>query len=200
MPSLTGQRTTCHEEKERADTDLKFSSWFSVVVLTACWLVSASQVLVWYETLFRSPPPNLSRNFHLSSHFRDWCSTHVCTSSHSAANLLSNLNRPLLPPGIEGRTISVSGGSTPAQKIWDFRGGVLVILNAVVIHPRLADPQRVGWPESLRSQLALPVDSMSAFSSDYFSSLSPSSEIIFITWTYHITFQLYFHKCMITEW
>ena len=32
---LTGQReTTCNDEKERADIDLEFPFWFSVVVLT----------------------------------------------------------------------------------------------------------------------------------------------------------------------
>ena len=32
--TLAGQRETCNDEKKRADTDLEFSSWFSVVVLT----------------------------------------------------------------------------------------------------------------------------------------------------------------------
>ena len=33
LTALAGQKETYHEEKVRADTDLKFSSWFSVVVL-----------------------------------------------------------------------------------------------------------------------------------------------------------------------
>ena len=37
VTGLTGQReTTCHEKRKSADTDLEFSFWFSVVVLT-CW-------------------------------------------------------------------------------------------------------------------------------------------------------------------
>ena len=34
LPTLAGQRETCHEEKERADKNLEFFFWFSIAVLT----------------------------------------------------------------------------------------------------------------------------------------------------------------------
>ena len=83
LTALAGRReTTCHEEKERerADTDLEFSSRFSVVVLRTCLLVLSSHVRVWCETSLWSSPQDGSRNFRLSLHFRGWYSTRVFTS------------------------------------------------------------------------------------------------------------------------
>ena len=61
-PALAGQRdTTCHEERERADTDLEFSLWVSIAILT--YLVSSSQPRVWCETRFSKFSPKLGLKF-----------------------------------------------------------------------------------------------------------------------------------------
>ena len=71
--ALAGQReTTCHNEKERADTELEFSSWFSVIFLT---LVSSSQIRVWCETLFGAHPKMGAAIFVCLLYLPGWCST-----------------------------------------------------------------------------------------------------------------------------
>ena len=62
----------------------------------------------------------------------------------------------------------------------------LVIFNYIVIHPWLADPQWLLWPESLRWQLAVLVDSV--FSSYFFFCLSfPCNSLYNWDLPYHIT-------------
>ena len=87
-----------------------------------------------------------------------------------ATNSLSNPSLPLNSAWCRREDIS-----TPAQNIWDFRF-FLAILITVVIHSWQANLQRVLKPVSLSSHLAVPVNSIFAFSSFCFS-FSSSSEI-----------------------
>ena len=73
------------------------------------------------------------------------------------------------------KEISVSGGSKPTQKILDLRFFFFYSLwITVVIHQLLAGLQRLPKRESLTGQLAVLIDSISAF--PYFFRLSLLSE------------------------
>ena len=122
------RETEREREREKTDSHLDFSFWFSFVVLTYySGFVSTAACLVW--DLF-------------SELTRKWRQQHsaVFTLPYLVFNGLS-LPRPvsqptnfqtrvvlLLLPGVGGKNISVSGGSTPAQKIWVPRF-FLVIIN-----------------------------------------------------------------------
>ena len=157
--ALAGQReTTCHKEKERVDTDLEFSSWVSVVVLTclsAAGFIFIDSPLV-CDTPFRSPSPNGARKF--SSIFVASIQL-LAMSSHK---LLQTKSSPYF------RIVSEGGGtiSFPVvphrSKRFGSSGFFKSFLINVVTHPRLADPQ-MPWPTSLRGQLSAPVDSVCPF-------------------------------------
>ena len=119
-------------------------------------------------------------NFRLSLNFHGWFSTlYFCTSSSS---------RRLTSTKCRWEKHPFSAGSTPAQKIWEFCFFSSHFLITVVIHPWRADLQPVLNPESLKGHLAVPFDSMSAFSSFFLISLLHQKLVfVFITWTYHIT-------------
>ena len=57
------RETTCHAERKRADTDLKISFWFSVVVLTCLFagFVSTTARTVWHS--FSELTPTWSSKF-----------------------------------------------------------------------------------------------------------------------------------------
>ena len=82
--ALTGQRETCHEEKERADID--HESYFCIFLLFSCdcSLVLSSQVRIWWVASFRSSPKNRGPILCLSLHLSGRCSTlclYLITSS-----------------------------------------------------------------------------------------------------------------------
>ena len=170
-------------EDVRRDTGLEFSFRVSVVVLTCLSLVSSSQVRVWCESAFWSAFRNWGRNFSLSSRCPGLCSL---ASLPPCTRLLTHIPTQvvaLLLPGVDGGT-SVFANSTLALKILDHRY-FLVIFN----HPWLADLQLVLKPEPQRGQLAVSVDSMSAFSSSFFF-FPPSFHrnwplVLFMTWTWY---------------
>ena len=72
---------------------------------------------------FRSSPQNGDYNFRLSLYFRGWCSTRFFTSWRPAANLTHFQKRVVLFTSAWYRRegIYVFGGSTPAQKIREYR-------------------------------------------------------------------------------
>ena len=142
---LAGQRERVIRRKREQIQTLNFFLYFLVVqtCLFTGFIFTGSRLVC-------RPHQNGGRNFRLFLHFCGWCSTDVFASSCSAANLLSKPSLPLLFHGSRGRNISVSAGSTPAQKIGDL------------------------W---LFLVLLITVLSMSAFSSYIFSSFSPCSEI-----------------------
>ena len=76
LTALAGQRETCHEEKKRADIDVEFSSWFSVLVITC---LSAGFVFAGERLMlgpFSEPTSKIGLvNFRLFLH-RDKSSTH----------------------------------------------------------------------------------------------------------------------------
>ena len=160
--AFAGQReTTCHEEKDRTDSNLGFYSWFSVVVrayLFAGFLFTGSRLQCDPFSEFTSKWRPI--NFRLSLHLRGWCSTRIFTSSRPAAYQLSNRSRPR--------------GPYPFPMVLHLhrRFGTFVFFNlfliTVVIHLWLADLQTALQPQSLRGQLAFAVDSMSAFLSYLF--------------------------------
>ena len=106
-------------ERERADANLEFSSRFSVVSYLFAGFVFTGSHLVWNP--FSEPTqkwrPQLSTIFTLPC----LVFTRVFTSSRPAANSLSNPSRSLTSAWCRKEDIPVSGGSPPAQKIWNFR-------------------------------------------------------------------------------
>ena len=142
-PLLAGKRKHVMRRKREQTQSLNFLSvffWFSYMLVLWFHLHRFASGV---RPLFGGP------NFRLSLYFRGWCTTCVSTSSLPTANPLSIPNRPLLLPGSRGRSISLSAGSTPAQKIWDLQ--FFVFFNC---------RGRYGW-----------------FFFLFFSSLSPSHEI-----------------------
>ena len=90
-------------EKEMVDTDLEFSLWFSVVVLTclfADFVFTGSRLV--YDPISKLIP-NVGRNFRLSSHCPGLCLFTSLPLLHPAANFRTWVI-PLLPLGVRGRT------------------------------------------------------------------------------------------------
>ena len=89
--------------------------------------------------------------------FKCFLHRRISQSTHQLLSLLRCISQPtkfqtwvvpLLKPGIGRSNISVSGGSTPAQKVLDLRIFFLSFLITVVIHPSLTDLQRMLWHDS----------------------------------------------------
>ena len=115
---------------------------FSAVALTCLFagFVFTSSRLVWDPFSKLNPKRELQL---LTIFILYWfVFTHVLTSSCPAGNLLSNVSRRLLASGVWGRTISISGGCTLVQKIWDLCSFNSFLLT-IVIHQWQADLQPV---------------------------------------------------------
>ena len=133
-------------EKERPNTDLKFSFWSSVAVLTHLFVafVSTARHLV-QRPHFGDLILKLGGNFRLTLHLRGWCTTLAYSSSRlTTTRQISSLPRHILQPtkfqtrdSVGGRKIYISGGSTPEQ-IWD-PGFFNSFLITAVIHMWLSD-------------------------------------------------------------
>ena len=130
-------------EKQRADTGLKLSFWYSVAVLTYLFagFVSMAMRLVW------GPFLEFTRKWRLQP-------LTVLTLPYLVFNCLFLLHCVRLLTNFQNRTvwwrrevISVYGGSTTAQKFWNLQF-FLVVFVTVVIHPGIPDLQRVLWPDS----------------------------------------------------
>ena len=110
-------------EAERADTDLEFSYWFSVVVLMCLFVgfVFTSLCQVWDPflelTIFVLTFLYLGVNW-LSLLHCIWLSTYFQTQVV-----------PFTSTWCRRENISNSGGSAPVQKIWDIQFFFLVIFN-----------------------------------------------------------------------
>ena len=171
-PALAGQRETCQEERKSGQTQaFNFLPVFccSSSVLVAGF-VFADSCLVWDP--FRISLQNGAVMF-------------VCLYIFVADVQLSCL--PLrvrvlahfqtravrfLPSVVGTRTVSVSGSSIPVQNIWGLRFFSQFLIT-VVIHPWLADLQRVLKPESHRGQPAVPEDSICIFFLSFLLSILP---------------------------
>ena len=145
---VSWKKMTCHEEKERADTDIEFS--FCILLLIYCpySLVSFSLVSVGWETLFRSPPQNGSRNIRLSSHCLGLCSPSSVAFRIRLIISSQKWDIPLLPPSGGGRTYPFS---LVLHLLRIFGTSVFFFksfLINIVIHPLLTDLQPVLWPDS----------------------------------------------------
>ena len=93
-------------------------------------------------------------------------------------------------PGVGGRDISLSGGSTPVQKCWSprFYPG---IFNYHMHSPMTAWPKTNGWLNSLRSAARLYALCLPFLFFLLHLSLYCTPHIIWITWTDHITLHSY---------
>ena len=122
--AFAGQRKTiCHMEREIDRGQTQTLNYFFSLVLQlqrACLLVLWSPLRVWWKTPFWSSTQNGGRNFRLSLH-RLWVvfnsrlyvitSPSQLTFKHESLSLTST-------SGVGGKNGSVSGSSTPAQKMW----------------------------------------------------------------------------------
>ena len=167
-PTLIGQREICHEEKEGADTDLKFSSWFSVLVWACLFVgfVFTDSYLGWDPFLVSTPKMGL-------------INCHVLTSLLLVFILhLYLFVSGWLLPCVGWRTLSISCGSTPVQKIWDFFFPSLSFLITVFTHDWLTYNQFFSLGHS-------------ALSPYFFFSISPfqklASSLYNLNLPYHVT-------------
>ena len=152
-PALAEQRETCHEERDREiESRSKHRYWISFHVsvgvlkgLFAGIVFTAARLVL---DPFSGLTPKWGRQslpvFTLPYLVFDWVSFlyHVCVPTNFQTGIVL-----LLPLGIGGRNICMSGCSTPAQKNWDLHL-FLVILFTVIIHSCLSDLQRVLRPAS----------------------------------------------------
>ena len=159
---LVGQgETTCHEERKRTNTDLEFSLWCSVSVLTYLFagFIFTDVCMVWDP--FQSPPQNGAHNFHLSLHF----SCLYLIMSESELNFKPELS-PSFHRVLEGGhmflVVPHLGRRFGTSKFF------LIIFIIIVFQLWLAELQQVLWPDSLKSA-GYPKDSLSFL---VFSSLS----------------------------
>ena len=146
--ALTRQReTTCHKAKEREQTQtLNFLSVFSCCFV--CWFCLDRFASI-KRSLFGPHLQNRVRKFSSVRTSSGLVFNHLTLPRHVYLWALSNRVDFLLQPGIGWRTISVYGGSTPAQKNWDLLVFYSLSVN-VVTHLWLVDLP-VSWPLSLRS-------------------------------------------------
>ena len=152
-------------EKERECTDLEFPFWFSFAVLNSWFQLhsSASSVKPLFWALSKMGAVIFV------------CLYIFVACVHYRLYLLASMSQLTLKPEL-----------SPYFCLMSERGHICVqyqrrIFGTVFIHLWLADLQRVLWPDSLWSADCFFL---------LFSSLFPSPEIIFITWTYHIMIHL----------
>ena len=183
---LTGQRETCHEEKETADTDLEFSSWFSDVVracLFVCFVFTASR-LVW--DLFSELTPKC-RPLLLTIFIFSW---RVSLSLH--VRLLINFQTrvaPLLLPGVGEGKYPFSVVPNPWRRFgMGFFFRICFNYHCYIRVTGWPITSILAWPT--RGQLAVSVDSVSAFPSSFFFFFflfRKFTSCYFLTSTSHIT-------------
>ena len=116
---LSGQRETiCHEERNRGLIQtLNFFSGFLLWFQRACLLVLSPQLGIWCEIPFRILRQNGGCSFHLSLHFRDWCSIIVMSLGRLTL-------KPVLSPDfrlMSGRGHIRFRWFHTCVKIWDLR-------------------------------------------------------------------------------
>ena len=141
--------------RERADTDLEFSSFCCSSSMLVHWL-SLHRFVSGARPSFGAHPKMEAPIFVAG------VQTHVFTSSHSAANFLSKqLSHPLLLTSGEGRNIADLG------PLRFFSKSLLIMLSF---------SDWMNYNQCLSPSLVIPVDPISA-SFLFFSSLSPFPEI-----------------------
>ena len=131
-------------EEKRAGTSLESSSRFS---FPKCFLlVSSSQVHVWCETPFRSPPQIGVLDFHPGLRFSVRSATCVFSSLRPAANWLSKHSQTLLA---EGRHICIRWSQTCAEVLGP--RVFVVIINYGSTSPVTGGPtiSALAWPTPL---------------------------------------------------
>ena len=172
--ALAEERETCHEAKEKADIDLEFlfCIFFVLSRLFASFDFTSSRLV---RDPFSEPTPKMGFvNFRLSfMAMFNWRLYLIISRKQLLLKPESSAHFCLMS---EGGPYPLSPHSTPVQKISDhyFYGSFFI---NVVIHGWMTDIHSVPWLKSHRGQRAVSVDTLSAFSSYYFSSLSPSREI-----------------------
>ena len=139
-------------EREKADTDLEFSFWFSVVVLTYLFARFALTDSCQVRNPFSEPTQNKRRNFRLPSHCRVWSSKAAFKSSRPAANKLfsSFLSHIHCPNGdfiwvpssyqnsqsIRGWYVSIFSSGVPyyfTVREWNMKVTVIQIMSGVLV-------------------------------------------------------------------
>ena len=133
--ALAGQReTTCQEEKKRADRHLEFSFCIFCCSNILFRRFCLHRVATVKKPSFGSHSKMETRN--LSSLYTSSWLVFNCLSLPHHVFLRTSSNRivPLFHCVSEEGLYPFSGGTTPAQKIWDLRFFLIILIN-VVTHP-----------------------------------------------------------------